>query len=252
MRKDHTALFWLSIVGIVPLLGAGAFVARMTWEQTALTASEGPQNVGFSLMHTAGGLVILLLGCVAVLHVWWLAMLAAVAFSTVRKRSVYKPAVWMLVAGIVVIAPAYVPYGWWRFAIFKTVGPSEHADSHMNYAAAMGETYNVRELLRQGVPVDVADSLGTTALSAAAVEGHLEVARLLIEHGASMNERSQPLGRTPLMNAAESGQPEMIRYLLSAGADASIADDRGETALAIASRRGDVACASLLEVADKR
>ena len=41
-----------------------------------------------------------------------------------------------------------------------------------------------------------------------------------------------------LMEAADGGQPELTTYLLELGADATLTDDKGETALDIAVREG--------------
>jgi ankyrin repeat protein len=59
----------------------------------------------------------------------------------------------------------------------------------------------------------------TTALIAAAVNGRLEAARLLLEGGTDPN-RVNSNGFTPLMVAAENGHVEVLRLLLARGAAA--------------------------------
>ena len=51
----------------------------------------------------------------------------------------------------------------------------------------------------------------------------------IIEYGADVNERFN--GMTPLMYAARYNNVEMIKMLLEKGADSSIKDSRGNTAL---------------------
>lgn len=53
---------------------------------------------------------------------------------------------------------------------------------------------------------------------------------LLAEHGANVNARD-PSGRTALMNASDMCWYWEIKALLAVGADPSIADQRGRTAL---------------------
>ena len=55
--------------------------------------------------------------------------------------------------------------------------------------------------------------------------------------------------QTPLHLAALTGQPALCRHLLVAGADASLRDRHGNTALHVACARGDLAAAQALTVA---
>lgn len=63
---------------------------------------------------------------------------------------------------------------------------------------------------------------GRTTLELAAKEGHIEVAKILLENGANINA-SPPMnalnGRTSLQAAAESGNLEMVKLLLEKGAN---------------------------------
>jgi ankyrin repeat protein len=54
------------------------------------------------------------------------------------------------------------------------------------------------------------------------------------------------------MNAVEMGHPEVAEYLLKAGADVSVADKEGKTALQIAREKGDAKTISLLERSQKQ
>jgi ankyrin repeat protein len=56
-----------------------------------------------------------------------------------------------------------------------------------------------------------------------------EVWRLLVRHGANVN--AQLRGRTILMSAARRGSAEFVRFLLEHGADPTLRDQRGRTAL---------------------
>lgn len=58
---------------------------------------------------------------------------------------------------------------------------------------------------------------GWTPLHAAADQGHVAVARLLLEHGAEV-KRSNSFGFRPLQTATQRGKFEMIQLVLSKGA----------------------------------
>lgn len=72
---------------------------------------------------------------------------------------------------------------------------------------------------------------------------YVEVARLLIEHGADVNVKTS-YEITPLMNAV--GNAEMLELLLNHGADVHATDDKGMTALAHAAQSGRYHTAMLL------
>jgi len=68
----------------------------------------------------------------------------------------------------------------------------------LHEAAKTGKIDKVRQLLKEGHPVDALDSrFGLTPLHFAVRNGRVEVARLLIENGASLTQPS-PQGITPL------------------------------------------------------
>lgn len=54
--------------------------------------------------------------------------------------------------------------------------------------------------------------------------------RLLVKYGADINGTNN-LGQTPLMTAIQTGEPNMVKVLLECGADVSIRDGKGATAL---------------------
>ena len=81
-------------------------------------------------------------------------------------------------------------------------------------------------------------------LICAIVPGHVELAMLLLERGANIEEVNDE-GYTPLMEAAREGHEEMVALLLSQGADINAqTEETQETALTLA------CCGGFLEVAD--
>jgi ankyrin repeat protein len=101
----------------------------------------------------------------------------------------------------------------------------------------------VRVLLDAGADPNLANNKGMTALIANA--WNLDIAEMLIGHGANVNARAQD-GFTPLLNA---GTLELTRFLLQHGADPFAKDNRGETALDWAKQMNRKEQAALLEAA---
>lgn len=85
-------------------------------------------------------------------------------------------------------------------------------------------------------------------LKAAAEDGVLGAVVLLLRYGAKPDGGQEPSGATPLIVAALNGHAEVARLLLAAGADPSIRDDEGDTPLALSIRNGDDATAELLRL----
>ena len=78
-------------------------------------------------------------------------------------------------------------------------------------------------------------------------DGHVEVVRLLLEHGADSNVAATDTGDTALIMASQEGQVKVIRLLLERSADPNVAaTDTGDTALIMASRNGRLEVVRLL------
>jgi transcription elongation factor Elf1 len=164
---------------------------------------------------------------------------------------------------------------------------STSADTRLHGAASAGDLPGVRLLLSSGSNVNGRDEEGKTPLHRAVfdriwlpgvmaernvamlmgADGHLAVAKLLIQHGANVNATDKngetPLhsaaftnfdghairlliasganvnakdhfGRTPLFVAASCTNTEVVEQLLDSGADISIKDKNGKTVLHVA------------------
>ncbi len=123
-------------------------------------------------------------------------------------------------------------------------------------AAANGRLEHVRLLLQAGARLDRRNQAGETALIQAIKFGRPQVVDFLLAQGADPNlysqEEVQALDRmTPLMYAAEyggvvDGSTAITRALLEYGAEPNITRRNGDTALAIAKRKGYRQIATLL------
>ena len=85
-----------------------------------------------------------------------------------------------------------------------------------------------------------------TALHAASYAGRTKAASLLIQHGIAIDQTGPFNGYTALHDAASQGHRDTVAVLLEGGADRSIRNDAGQTALDMAQHRGDQALIKLL------
>ncbi len=111
----------------------------------------------------------------------------------------------------------------------------------------------IERLLSSGANVNARDAVGNTALLVASWSGHVDMASLLLAHGADPNLRQIQTGWTPLHAALVSdtstspeGRAQIVRLLLAHNARSDFRFDHGETDLHVAAGRGDSDCVALL------
>jgi ankyrin repeat protein len=139
-------------------------------------------------------------------------------------------------------------------------------------AVRAGDVDRVRELLLAGSPSDCLDeNTGASALAIVCEQGDLQLARLLLDHGANpnyMGATAWPLqaaagrgdanlvelllqydaevhvqdedGGSPLIDAATAGHLEIVEILVEAGADVRHKDLAGQRAIFHAAERGHI------------
>jgi uncharacterized protein len=105
-------------------------------------------------------------------------------------------------------------------------------ESPLMMAALRGRTEIVRKLVARDADVN---KTGWTPLHYAATSAHLDIIELLLEHHAYIDAES-PNGTTPLMMAAMYGTPAAVKLLLESGADPTLRNQLGLTALDFANR----------------
>jgi ankyrin repeat protein len=113
-------------------------------------------------------------------------------------------------------------------------------------AAMRGDVATVRELVRKGSDVNVAQGDGMTALHWAANRGDAALARLLLDARASVTATTRVGRYTPLHIAAQSASAAVVKALLAARADARAVTDEGITMLHLAAMGGDTAVIGVL------
>ena len=151
------------------------------------------------------------------------------------------------------------------------MGPDDDAELHT--AARSGDLFNIKRLLGQNVDVNIRRPDQSTPLMVAAMSNQIEAVALLIERGADINAENEggetalswaththrdpaavlrlllengaivnhqcKLGFTALMSAAFSDHIEGAEVLIEHGADLSLVNESGLTALAIVQIYGE-------------
>lgn len=118
-----------------------------------------------------------------------------------------------------------------------------NGDTALVAAAREGNVATVDVLLAARAPVDTRTRFGDTAISLAALAGHLPIVKKLRDAGAKLDV---PKTWTPLIYAATGGHDGVIRYLLAEGANVDGASPNGTTALMMAVREGKFSTVELL------
>jgi len=115
-------------------------------------------------------------------------------------------------------------------------------------AATMGSLEIVNALLSAGADANAKEQKrGQTALMWAVAEGHTDVARTLIDHGASIRERSNA-GFTPILFASLNGKLDVAELLVSMDANINdISNDRSSPLLIAAAGGHDKLTQYLVE-----
>jgi hypothetical protein len=89
----------------------------------------------------------------------------------------------------------------------------------------------ITALLKAGAEVNSRDEYGSTALSWASYRGNKDLVKLLLAQPGIKLDETNLDGETALMVAAENGYSEIVEMLLKAGANVSITDQAGATAI---------------------
>ena len=107
----------------------------------------------------------------------------------------------------------------------------------LHHAAYAGRLDVCKLLIQRGASINHLDREGNPSLAQAAGAGHAAVVQLLLEHGAWPNTADRS-GNTPVIWAAWGGSLETMRALVSHGAKLSVQDRTGQTPLHHAAYHG--------------
>ena len=116
----------------------------------------------------------------------------------------------------------------------------------LRQAVRSGDIASTQVILASGFNPNTRDNMGATALHDAVWSGHIELVRLLLDHGADPNIPHAEGLSTPLHYAAIKGQAAIAALLLDHGANINGVDRSGSTALHLAAARGYIDVVRLL------
>ena len=127
------------------------------------------------------------------------------------------------------------------FGLFKPYfdinGTDRNGRFALYFASSEGHAEVARLLIEHGADVDKRYDHFTTPLYLAAGKGHTEIVRLLIGKGADVHVRSET-GGSPLLRAAGQGHAEIVRLLIESGANIDVDNIFGHNALILATGNG--------------
>ena len=118
-------------------------------------------------------------------------------------------------------------------------------------AIAKGDLGETRNLILSGAPINArSEADGRTPLYRAALHGHLDITRFLINRNArvSMGDKN---GNTPLHTAAFFGRTELVTLLLEKGASRNSKNNRGKTPVDVVSGKWNEGLARIYRSSDK-
>ena len=111
-------------------------------------------------------------------------------------------------------------------------------DAPLADAAMRGDLGQVRSLLAENADVNVAQGDGSTALHWAAYRDDSEMARVLLQAGATVGVTTRIGDFTPLLMAARNGSAAIIELLAEGGSDVNAPNTVGTTPLMLAAAAG--------------
>jgi ankyrin repeat protein len=132
--------------------------------------------------------------------------------------------------------------------LLERAGPPDQAGGFLLHDAALkGHTQVAKILMDKGANPRRTNALGSTPLHDAALAGHRDVANLLLDRGAPIDARDSESDATALYNAASFGRTTVVELLLERGARRDIPNRAGQTPLAAAIANGHAVITSLLK-----
>ena len=110
----------------------------------------------------------------------------------------------------------------------------------------MGQLEVVKILIKYGASVDVESTDGRTPLHVAAYHGHVDTVRVLLSSSAAVDKLIPGDNVTSLHLAAQLNHTDVVRALIGAGAEINRPNGFGWTSLSIAKRMGHTELAAVL------
>jgi hypothetical protein len=176
------------------VLGPALFAVELIYRQSGLLWGDGTSLTGLWSPHSIEGPLLFFL-FVGLAGAWVLAF----EVTSIAKRRIGSWANVILVGVFALsIAIQFAPYGCWIRAAIYVRGADNAPIGWWFYAAGSGDMTVFNRFLESGIDINAQNSIGQTALGAAALEGQTHIGRLLLSKGARTDIRTFLLGETPL------------------------------------------------------
>lgn len=131
-NKAWTVLGWMG------LPGSALLAARLVWEQTYLTWTQGSQMVGYSLTHATPGLFILMLLSSLLAAIFLLVALFLVPLRLRRGQRLPATNTLQIVVLSASLLSLVLPYGFWIRTSVRLAGPGDHAADFLTMLRRQG------------------------------------------------------------------------------------------------------------------
>ncbi|MCK5457486.1 MAG: ankyrin repeat domain-containing protein [Melioribacteraceae bacterium] len=130
---------------------------------------------------------------------------------------------------------------------FDVNQPNQDKQSLLMLSGFNGHTDLCEYLIKSGAHIEARETNGRTALMFASTGPFPKTVELLLQNDANPNSIDNLEHFTPLMHAAAEGHIEVVKILLDHGADPSLKDIDGDTAESFAVQKGHSKVAKLLK-----
>ncbi|KAK3538560.1 hypothetical protein QTP86_006652 [Hemibagrus guttatus] len=107
---------------------------------------------------------------------------------------------------------------------------NKFGETHLHLAVMKGDFQSVKDIIKVGASVNLADNAGWTPLHEAVLGRNYKVAKTLIKAGARVNSVGLE-GITPLHDAVQLGDFKFVQLLLKCGADPLFKNQKGDNAI---------------------
>jgi hypothetical protein len=107
----------------------------------------------------------------------------------------------------------------------------DEEETPLHVSSYRGHVEIARVLLKHGADIEARDSADYSLLESVALRGHVALAQLLLEHGADASAQGKESRATPLYWASAVGQLAVAQVLLSHGADVTAQCEDNQTPL---------------------
>ncbi|PKN10259.1 MAG: hypothetical protein CVU72_01790 [Deltaproteobacteria bacterium HGW-Deltaproteobacteria-7] len=207
---------WLRICGTIVVILCAVLCVRIVWEQTILTWRNGPQMIGFSLVHSSP--LALLVLTPPMVYLWLCVLLFALGRRLILKRRVPRSILVDLTAALMVLGVLWIPYGTWQWLFAARLAKTPYASDFLGTACCRGDLWTVKALVSAGVPVSEAEPReGLTPLHLAARCNQMQAMKVLLSKGAALDTTNR-YGDSPLQEAIARGNTEVAHLLQARGA----------------------------------